>query len=161
MAKYLFSKELYSVSNVLFSRAKEPFDYSDEKNIKKKTVAFVTGSDIKEIDNLLAKKYIKVRPCVSLEEAFRLLQREQVDLIACSSLSAYDVFMNNEKIEQKSFYLVTKPIGTTPLHLAISNTNPFAFDIIANFNAMLDSLDAKGEITKIIDEHLDEFQKKP
>ena len=159
--KYIFTKELYRVDNVIYSRAAEPFDYSNKKNIKKKKVAFVTGSDIKEIDELLARRYIKVRPCTSLEEAFRLLQREQVDLIICSSLGAYHVFMNNEKIKQEAFYLVNQPIGTTSLHLAVSNRNPFGFDIIASFNAMFEQLTEEGIIIKLIDEHLDEFQKRP
>jgi ABC-type amino acid transport substrate-binding protein len=152
---------LYSVSNVLFSQAGTPFDYTDQKSIKKKNVAFVIGNNIQEIDDLLDRKFIKARPCVSLDEAFRLLQRGQVDLVACSSLSAYHVFMNNEKIKQEQFYLVNQPIGKTSLHLAISNKNPFAFDIIANFNLIFEDLKTSGVITKIIDEHLDEFQKKP
>ena len=161
LKKYTFSKALYSVDNVLFSQATEPFDYSNEKNIKKKTVAFILGNNIKEIDDLVTQKVIKVRPCASIEEAFRLLQRGQVDLVACSSLAAYHVFMNNEKIKQERFYLVNKPIGKTPLYLAVSNKNPLAFDIIAGFNVMFDQLNSQGAITKIIDEHLDEFQKKP
>lgn len=161
LRNYTFSKALYNVNNVLFSQAKEPFDFSDEKNIKKKTVAFVIGNNISTIDDLVERKIIKARPCASIEEAFRLLERGQIDLVACSSLTAYHVFMNNEKINQENFYLVNKPIGQTPLYLAVSNKNPLAFDIIANFNVAFDELDSKGVITKIIDKHLDEFQKKP
>jgi ABC-type amino acid transport substrate-binding protein/nucleoid-associated protein YgaU len=158
---YIFSNELFKVDNVLFSKATEPFDFSDEKNIRKKTIACVLGNNIPEIDNYVAKGYVKVQACKTFEEAFRMLQRGQVDLVACPSLSAYNVFLTDNQIKQESFFLVNKPISSTSLYLGVSSKNPLAFDIIANFNIALDVLINQGLINKIIDEHLDEFQKKP
>lgn len=157
---FYLSSSIYDIYNVFFSQSGANIDFSTPKKLKGKKVAVLKGYYIKELNDFEKSKYIEVRLCNSLEEAFSLLKNGKVDLVATERIAGYNVFLNGQ-FKNSDFEMVEQPIGQNSLHLAIPKINPIGKEIMASFNQNFNALKNDGEINKIIDKHIDNLQKKP
>lgn len=156
-----FSEPIYEVYNVFFAKKDADVNFSSPRKLRGSKVALVTGYNINELGEFYKKKYITIRPVRSLEEAFKLLQKGEVDLVATSQLAGFGVIKNSKSLQVDEFKVLPEQIGSSSLHLAVSIKNPSGNEIIRAFNEALKQLKDSGKADSIIDIHLDKFQNRP
>lgn len=154
----LFSEPIYDVYNVFFSEKGAEIEFTSPKKLRGRTVAVVVGYNIDELKEFYQKGYIKIRPCRSLEEAFGLLKKGEVDLVATSQVAGYGLIGTSDEFSDEDFEVLPKAIGSSSLHLAVSKNHPLGERIIESFNAAFLQLKSSGKIDEIVDTHLDKFQ---
>ncbi len=154
----IFSDPIYEVYNVFFAKKDADINFSSPKKLRGKTVGVVVGYNIDEIEEFYNKKYVKLKPCRSLEDAFDLLQKGEIDLVATSQIGGFGLIKRNPKFSEADFKVLPNAIGSNTLHLAVSNKHPMGNDIIKAFNDAFKQLKSSGKAFDIIDTHLDKFQ---
>lgn len=154
----LYSEPIYQVYNVFFSKKGADIKFTSPKRLRGKKVGVVVGYNIDEIEEYYRKKYIKLKPCRTLEEAFLLLKKGEIDLVATSQIAGYGIIRSNVKLNNDDFEVLSKSISSSTLHLVVSKTHPIGQDIINAFNSAYKELNQSGKAGKIIDDHLDRFQ---
>lgn len=156
---FYFSEPLYKILNVFFVKADSEFDFTKEKDLKGKKIAVTKGVSIKELDALAAKRIIEIIPALTLEMAFQMLEKGEVDMVAAPQEVGLITLQNMTTVEVKNFKMLEKEVGTEELFLVISKNHPNAEELIKNFNATFLKLKNSGEIDKLINTHLDKYQK--
>ncbi len=153
-----FSEPLYKVLNVFFIKKGTEIEFNKNKDLKGKKIAIAKGVNIGEL-NALTGKYIEIVPALTLEIAFQMLEKGEVDLVASPQLVGLLTLKNMTNLGLDNFEILDKEISTEELYLVISKNHPNAEDIIKDFNIKLLALKSRGTIDEIINEHLDKYQK--
>lgn len=156
---FRFSEPLYKIVNVFFVKSDSDIEYTKSKDIKGNRVAVTKGISIKELDALAAKRTVKLVPVVTLEMAFQMLEKGEVDMVAAPQLVGLLTLKNMTTFGVNSFKILEKEIGTEALYLVISKNHPSAEEIIADFNKVFLRLKEEGKIDELINKHLDQYQK--
>jgi ABC-type amino acid transport substrate-binding protein len=156
---FYFSEPLYKILNVFFVKADSEIDYTKDKDLKGKKIAVTKGVSIKELDALVAKRTVNLVPALTLEIAFQMLEKGEVDMVAAPQEVGLITLQSMTTVETKNFKMLEKEIGTEELFLVISKNHPNAEEIIKNFNIVFSKLKNSGEIDKLINRHLDKYQK--
>ncbi len=156
---FYFSLPLYKVLNVLFVKANSDLDYTKDKDLKGKRIAVAKGVSIRELDILAAKGDVTIVPTLTLEIAFQMLAKGEIDMVASSQLVGLLTLKNMTVVNEKDFKTLDKELGTEELYFGISKNNPNAEVVIADFNNAFLKLQEQGKIQDIINEHVDQYQK--
>lgn len=155
---FKYSEPLYKILNVLFVKADSDLEYEKDKNLKGKRVAVTKGVSIVELDALVEKKIIKIAPALTLEIAFQMLERGEVDMVAAPQLVGLLTLKNMTSLNPDDFKMLPKELGTEDLFLVISKNHPDGDTIIADFNKTFLRLKNDGKIDEIVNLHLDKYQ---
>ena len=133
--------------------------YTKEKDLKGKRIAVAKGISIKELNALAAKRKVELVPALTLEIAFQMLERGEVDMIAAPQLVGLLTLRSMTTVNSNNFKMVDNEIGTEELFLVVSKNHPNAQAIIDQFNKIFIRMKEDGKIDDIINEHLDSYQK--
>lgn len=158
-ANFYYSEPLYKILNVFFVQKNDDFEYTQDKDLKGKTIAIIKGVTIKELDFLAKKKKIELIPALTLEIAFQMLENGEVDMVAAPQLVGLLTLRNMTALGQDNFRMLNNNIGTEELHLIVSKNHPNGEEIIEKFNKAFLSLKNDDKIEEIINKHLDNYLK--
>lgn len=158
-ANFYYSEPLYKILNVFFVQKDDDFQYTKEKDLKGKTIAITKGVSIKELNLLADKKKIDLVPALTLEIAFQMLEKGEVDMVAAPQLVGLLTLKSMTTLTQDNFRILDNNIGSEYLHLAISKNHPNAEEIVEKFNKAFLRLKSDGKIEEIINAHLDNYLK--
>lgn len=156
---FYFSEPLYKILNVFFVKVDSEINYTKDKDLKSKRVAVTKGVSIKELDALAAKRIVNLVPALTLEIAFQMLEKGEVDMVAAPQEVGLITLQNMTTVETKNFKMLEKEVGTEDLFLVVSKNHPNAEEIIKKFNKTFLELQNSGAIDELINTHLDKYQK--
>lgn len=158
-ASFLFSEPLYQVLNVLFAKSDSKINFAKPKDLKGKKIGILQGYNIDAIIKLTSNRVIKVVPCASILECFKLLKKGEVDLIACPQTVGLMLLKQNNDLKINDFKILDQTIGSTNLHLIIARQHPNSQSLINTFNSTFKQMQKKGIIEEIIDKHFDFYER--
>ncbi|NJN77368.1 MAG: amino acid ABC transporter substrate-binding protein [Saprospiraceae bacterium] len=150
---------MIQIVNVFFVKTDSEIEYTKDRDLKGKRIAIAKGVSIKELDALAAKRMVDLIPALTLEIAFQMLEKGEVDMVASPELVGLLTLKNMTIIDMNSFKILEKEIGTEELFLVISKNHPQAEDILSEFNKTYQRMVSEGKINQLINSHLDKYQK--
>jgi hypothetical protein len=156
---FYFSEPLYKILNVFFVKADSEIEYTKDKDLKGKRIAVTKGVSIKELDALAAKRMVNLVPALTLEIAFQMLEKGEVDMVAAPQEVGLITLQNMTTVNMTNFKMLEKEVGMEELFLVISKNHPNGEELINSFNKTFLRLKNSGELDKLINTHLDKYQK--
>jgi hypothetical protein len=164
---FLYSEPLYTTLTVFFAKngsELENMEKTMEKRMKrgkftKLIVAIPVGFNSDELMKFYTGKYILLKPMKSLEDCFKAMKEGKVDLVAAPQITGLVTIQNSNELNRADFKILEKSVESTTLHLVISKEHPNAEVMIKEFNEAFEAAKASGEISKVIDAHIDLIQK--
>jgi ABC-type amino acid transport substrate-binding protein/phage tail protein X len=154
-----FSEPLYKVLNVFFVKKDAEIEFKKNKDLKGKKIAIAKGVNINELNELAGKGIVEVIPALTLEIAFQMLEKGEVDMVASPQLVGLLALQSMTNLGVEDFDILGKEIGTEELFMVVSKNHPNAENLIKDFNAAFLVMKKNGKIEKIINSHLDKYQK--
>lgn len=164
---FQYSDPLYTTLTVFFANTSSKIDDMEkimEKRMRKGkyrklVVAIPVGFTSDKLLQYYADKYILLKPMKTLDDCFKAMKDEQVDLVAAPQMVGLVTIKNNADLERSDFKILEKAIENTTLHLVVSKEHPKAGEIISDFNKALAKAKEDGSLGKIVDMHIDLIQK--
>lgn len=157
--RFHFSAPLYTVLNVFFIKKDANIKYKRPKDLRGKMVGLVRGASIEGLDALYSESGIKIKYFGSMLDCFSALSKGAIDLIAAPQMVGWATINSEKNLNSGDFTMLEKEISTTTLHLLVSKKYPRAIQLVHQFNTTFATLKKKGVIEKIVDKHIDLFQK--
>ena len=108
---------------------------------------------------MAGKGIVEVIPALTLEIAFQMLEKGEVDMVASPQLVGLLALQSMTNLGVEDFDILGKEIGTEELFMVVSKNHPNAENLIKDFNAAFLVMKKNGKIEKIINSHLDKYQK--
>lgn len=158
-ANFYYSEPLYKILNVFFVKKNDDFEYTDDKDLKGKKIAITKGVVIKELNLLADKRKIEIIPALTLEIAFQMLAKGEVDMVAAPQLVGLLTLKNMTVVSRDNFRMLNNNIGADELYLVVSKNHPNGEEIIEKFNNAFLRLQRDDKIEEIINKHLDNYLK--
>lgn len=164
---FLFSEPLYTTLTVFFANKDsevENMKKTMQKRMRKGKyskliVAIPVGFNSDNLMKYYEDKYIVLKPMKSFEDCFKAMKEGRVDLVAAPQITGLVTIQNSAELSRADFKILEKSIESTTLHLVVSKEHPNAEAIIKEFNEVFEAAKAEGEISKVVDTHIDLIQK--
>ncbi|MGB1010985.1 MAG: LysM peptidoglycan-binding domain-containing protein [Thiolinea sp.] len=153
---FLFSKPVFELLIVLFTRAEQPLKFVEDGDILGKTLCRPTGYFTHDLDNngrnWLKEGKITLEQPKNVKDCFELLVEGKVDAVAINDFTGRE-FIAKLGIKDKVVPL-ERELSIEGLHALVHKTHPRATILINRINRGLEKLHVSGQYDEIMDRHL-------
>ena len=153
---FLFSKPVFELLIVLFTRTEQPLKFVQDDDIMGKTLCRPAGYFTHDLDNngrnWLKDGKVTLEQPKSVKDCFDLLMDGKVDAVAINDFTGRES-MSKLGLTDKVMP-VERELSIEGLHALVHKTHPRATILINRINRGLDKLHASGQYDEIMDRHL-------
>ena len=147
---FYYSQPLYANQIAFFKRKGQAIDYLDYRELAQRNLRLAVVQGYLHLQDLLASG-IKMEQVASDEQAFHMLARGRVDLVAADKLNG--LYLIDKKLPQYAGMLewLGPALEFRPMYLMLSKQDPRSEQLMQRFNAGLTQLRQSGQYQQIID----------